>query len=138
MNTVNDEQLKDFDNFFYYGYGKIEDETKSDVMCILTQHKRSLFYSRNLNSAGISDYENYPNSMIKQILIPYDIVIALSKRNQYVSNGRNGTKDRRIAISQANIRIEEKKFETKITVLYIPMADFKTTQSVSSSLGNFS
>ena len=77
MINSNDDQLRDFDNFFYYGYGNLEDETKSDVMVTVVQPKRSLYYSRNLNSAGVSDYENYPNSMIKQVLIPYDIVISL-------------------------------------------------------------
>lgn len=129
------EQLKDFDNFFFYGYGELEDETRSDVLQNVMQPRRSLFYARNMDSAGLPEYENYPESMYKHIIIPYQVVESLSMRNQYVSNGSNDHPDRRVAVSQSTIRIEENKGEMNITILFIPLSDYKQTQQVNVPLG---
>lgn len=133
MNTDIDE-LKDFDLFFYYGQNELETETKSDVMANLMQPKRSLFYNRALDSAGIGEYENVPNGLSLRVNMPYDIVNSLSKRNQFVSNGENGSKDRRVAISQSTIRIESEKDNVKVSALYIPLSDFKQSESLSIKL----
>jgi hypothetical protein len=130
------EQFADFDIFFYYGLGDLEIETKSDILQNLIQPKRSLFYNRSYDSSGIKEYENRPNSFALRISIPYDIVTSLSKRNTIVSAGENGNPDRRIAVSQATIRVENIKFGTNISVLYIPFANFRQTDQVKFSLPN--
>jgi hypothetical protein len=129
--------LQDLDLFFYYGQNDLEIETKSDVLANIMQPKRSLFYNRALDSSGVQDYENMPAGLTLRINLPYDIVNSLSKRNQFVSNGENGSKDRRIALSQATIRteIDSKLGNVNVTILYIPLADFKQTQNLQFNLG---
>jgi len=123
--------LRDFDMFFYYGQNKLELETKSDLMQNLMQSKRSLFYNRALDSSGIKDYENMPEGLTLSINAPYSIVKSLSRRNQFVSNGEGDLPDRRVAVSQSTIRIEiSNTGEVRMTVLYIPLADFKETQTL--------
>jgi len=125
-------ELKDFDIFFYYGQNDLELETKSDVMANLMQPKRSLFYNRALDSAGVGGYENISEGLTIRVNLPYDIVNSLSKRNQFVSNGENGSRDRRVAVSQSTIKIDfdSSKGNVNMTVLYIPLADFKQTESL--------
>jgi len=129
--------LNDFDMFFYYGQNELELETKHDLLLNLMQPKRSLFYDRAVDAAGIPNYENVPESLTLRINVPYEIVNSFGKRNQYVSNGENGTRDRRVALSQSTIRIEsDSKFgNVNITVLYIPMADYKQTESFQFKVG---
>ena len=129
--------IDDFDIFFYYGQNELELETRSDLLANLTQAKRSLFYNRNLDSAGIPDYENMPEGLALRINLPYDVVNSLSRRNQFVSNGENGTRDRRVAVSQSTIRIEANSNigNIDITVLYVPLADFKQSESLQFSIG---
>jgi hypothetical protein len=135
MEYVNDvNQFKDFDNFFYYGYGNLEVETKSDILQNIMQPKRSLFYDRSQDSAGIPGYENRPNSLYMQINLPFDIATSLGKRNQVVSNGDGDYPDRRIATSQAIIQVKIDKEQTKVTVNYIPLSDFRQTSAISAVL----
>lgn len=132
MNAFND-----FDIFFYYGQNDLGIETKSDILTNLMQPKRSLFYNRSLDSAGMDAYENNPYGLNLRINLPYDIVSSLSKRNQYVSNGEDGSRDRRIAISQSTVRVENdpRIGNAKVTALYIPLADFKETENVQFDIG---
>ncbi len=127
--------LSDFDMFFYYGQNDLALETKHDIFVDIMQPKRSLLGSRSVGAAGVQDYENTPVGLNLQINLPYDIVTSLSKRNQYVSNGENGTKDRRVAVSQSMIRVEPDRRNVNITVLYIPLANFRQTESLSIPLG---
>lgn len=129
--------LKDFDIIFYYGQNELSLETKSDILANLMQPKRSLFYNRALDSAGIPGYENNPEGLTLRVNLPYDIVSGLSLRNQFISNGEDDSKDRRVAVSQSTIRIEfdSSNGNVNITVLYIPLADFKQDESISFNLG---
>jgi hypothetical protein len=128
------EQYKDFDNFFYYGFNNLEIETKSDIFQNLMQSKRSLFYDRAYDSAGIPQYENRPNSLVIHINLPYDIVVSLAKRNQYVSDGSiEGKPDRRIALSQSTIKIEIANDKVNVNVLYIPLADYRQTDLITTA-----
>lgn len=128
--------LSDFDMFFYYGQNNLDIETRHDVMLNLMQPKRSLLGNRSLDSAGVSDYENTPSGISLKINLPFDIVESLSKRNQYVSNGENGSKDRRIAVSQSTVRVEQdSQGNIDVTVQYIPFVNFKQTESLSIALG---
>jgi hypothetical protein len=126
--------LSDFDLFFYYGQNDLEIETRHDLMLIVMQPKRSLLGSRSVGAAGIQDYENNPIGMNIMINLPYDIVSAISQRNQYVSNGENGSKDRRVALSQSTVRIEVNQGDVDVTVQYIPLTNFQET-SVTIPLG---
>ena len=63
---IDTETLRDFDMFFYYGQNDLELETRHDILVNLKQPKRSLFYDRCLDSAGIDDYENKPDGLTIQ------------------------------------------------------------------------
>lgn len=128
------EELKDFDNFYYYGQGNLEMETKSDIHQIVNQNNRSMFYNRDKDSAGIDAYENTPNTIIQSILIPYNIVSALSKRNTYVGNGQENTKDRRIAISQNSIKIKSDRNSIVISIFYVALININSIQNTTIAL----
>lgn len=113
-------ELSDFDIFFYYGEGDLEIETKSDILMNLLQDKRSLLYNAD-EGAGISAYENFPNANYIRVLLPYLIVDSLSRRNSNVSNGENGLPDRRVAVSQSTIFIENSDSHISISVYYVPL-----------------
>lgn len=131
MSTV--EQLRDFDNFFYYGSGDLQDEIASDLLQILTQQKKSLLYSRSRNAAGIM--ENTPNSITTKVLLPFDIISAISKRNLSTGNGQNGSKERRVASSQNQVKITQNRSEADISVFYIPFSDIKQKKTVGFQVG---
>ena len=123
------EALKDFDNFYYYGQGDLKDEIKSDVYQVAIQNIRSLYYNRANDSAGIDQYINTPNTIAQTILIPYNVVSALSSRNLYVGNGQNNTKDRRVAVSQNYIRVKNSENFIEVALYYIPLVDTKGAES---------
>lgn len=127
--------LADFDMFFYYGQNDILDEIQSDINIMLAQPKRSLFYSRSYGAAGVQEYENAPNAVNIAVSVPYDIVKEISKRNSIVSNGQDGGPDRRVAISQNTIKIEQDKDTLNIKVLYIPFVSLGTPQVASVDIG---
>lgn len=123
-------QLQDFDIFFYYGQSKLEIENKSDLLAGLVQPSRSMYYNRQ-DSAGVSDKENNPNTVGLQISVRYNIVRWSAYRNSQVTDGQNNTTDRRIAISQNSVNVKnDKNGNVDINVLFIPLADFKTPQTL--------
>jgi len=128
------EQLKTIDYFFYYGQSSLEEETKHDIIIGLLQPKRTMFYDR-AHGAGINEYEQYPNSVILQLGIRYDIASWISKRNTEVSNGADGTRDRRVAISQATINVTANKGNIDVSVLYIPFANYMKPQTITVPAG---
>lgn len=128
-------ELKLSDNFFYYGENDLQQEISSEILSIILQPKRSLLYSRSNGSAGIEQYENIPNTVMLNILIPYDIMYAIAKRNNTVGNGQNGTKERRVASSQNLIKINQAGGELDVTALYIPLSDINNKIQVSSKTG---
>lgn len=126
------EKLKDFDNFFYYGLGNLDDEIKSDLFVLLLQPQRSLFYSRDRNSAGIFKYENLPGGVNMEIGIRFDIISAIGKRNLSVSaNNPN----RQVAASQSEIIINQERGQVDVTVPYIPLKDFRQSDSITIPVG---
>lgn len=129
------DNLRTSDNFFYYGQNSLDQETSSDILLLLLQSKRSLLYSRSQNSAGVDDYVNTPNTIALSILLPYDVIVAISKRNTRVGNGQDGTKERRIAASQNLVKVKQKNGEVDVTVLYIPLSNIKTRVQVSNLQG---
>lgn len=126
---MNIEQLKDFDNFYYYGQGDLKREIESDIHAIVNQNSRSLSYNRSNDSAGLDQYENTPNAIVQSVLIPYNIVSALSKRNVNIGDGSNGSKDRRIAVSQNSVKVDNKENFIDVSIFYIALFDIAETQN---------
>lgn len=126
-------QLSDFDTVFYYGQGELRDEIASDLLQILTQGARSLFYSRSRNAAGIQ--ENAPNSVSSKVLVPFDIISAISKRNDSTGNGQNGSKERRVATSQNQVKVEREGSNADVLVYYVPFSDINQKNRVGFQVG---
>lgn len=122
------EQLRDSDYFFFYGDNELADEISSDLQQLINQPSRSLFYNRSNDAAGIDQYENVPNVLAQTILIPYTIVDAISRRNTYVGDGQNGTRDRRIVASQSTVKVESEGSQMNISVFYIPLFNINDAQ----------
>lgn len=126
-------ELKDFDNFFYYGSGELKDEVKCDMHQLLMQPKRSLYYSRSRDCAGI--IENAPIGMKMKVLLPYDIVSAIAKRNNYVGNGQNGTEERRVATSQNQVKVTADSSNVTISVYYLPYYNLVEGTNATTEMG---
>lgn len=123
-------ELSDIDIFFYYDDGDPSVEIASDLMSGLLQSKRTMFYNRN-EGCGISEKENYPNSINNAIAMKYDIVSWVSKRNTEVSDGTSNTIDKRIAVSQNSINVSrESNGGLNIEILYIPFYDLTRPQNM--------
>lgn len=128
------EQLADFDLFFYYGDNNLDLETQSDVLQVVVQPRRRLFYDRS-NGAGIEDLENPPNNTLLDVAARFEVAAAVARRNLEVSSGESGTPDRRVATSQAVIEILRSRNAMDVAVLYVPFADHETQRSVTASVG---
>lgn len=126
------DKLTDFDNFFYYGSGNLDDEIKSDLLIMLMQPNRSLYYSRNDNSAGIKKYENQPQTINLDIGVRYDIVSAIGKRNLNVSSN---SPNRQVAASQSQIVINRNGVNVDISLLYLPLKDYRKPDTLTLPLG---
>jgi hypothetical protein len=111
-------------DFLYYGKNNLENETLNDLQTGCIQPKRSQFFNRQ-DSCGISDYENYPNGFSLLISMKAAIVKWIQYRNGYISNQ---IPDRRVAVSQNTINIEQSGSEIKLDITYIPYSDFKNPQ----------
>jgi len=127
----------DFDIFFYYGQNPLDVETKADIMELLVQAKRRLFYSRSRGAAGIERYENTPSGVSLQARLPADVVTAIAERNLRVSSGEKGSRDRRVAVSQTQVDVVSDTVTgvATVSVLYIPLANIDETQTVSAPIG---
>lgn len=128
--------LSSWDNFFYYGQNDFDLELESDLMMLLLQPGRSLFYN-NQESAGISDYENYPNDLILQIYGRYSIAAAIAWKNRQISDGSNNTKDRRIAVSQNFIKFKADGGNLDISVVYIPYSQYNKFKTMNARIGGY-
>ena len=125
----------DIDYTFYYGTSDINEETQHDLMQLLVQPKRQLFYSRS-EGAGVVEKSNYPNAISLQIGLRYDIANAIASRNQQVTNGANGTRDRRVASSQFAIEFnQDDSGNMDVVVNYFMYSDFNTPKNVSLPVG---
>jgi hypothetical protein len=125
-------QLSDIDIFFFYGEpgSDLLIETESDILAGIMQPKRSLYYDRQ-DSSGIPEKENFPNSFVLSVMTKYDITKWNSYRNTQVSDGSNGTSDRRVAISQNSIDIKQDKTgNMDVAIQFIPFANIKQVQNI--------
>jgi hypothetical protein len=131
MNSIN---LADWDIFFYYGQLDTDLEIKSDLLAGIMQPKRSMFYNR-ADGAGASDYENYPNTLLLQVGLRYDIANWVNYNNTQCSDGTNDTIDRRVAVSQNSMEFTAVRDALNINVYYIRYADMYALQSVNTRIG---
>lgn len=129
-------ELNAWDNFFYYGQNEFELELESDLMMLLIQPGRSLFYD-NQESAGISDYENYPNNLILQIYGRYSISAAIAWKNRQVTDGSDNTIDRRIAVSQNFISFKTDIGNLDVSVVYIPFSQYTKFKTMNMKIGGY-
>jgi len=126
--------VADIDMFFYHGELPVDRANEHDIALGVIQPKRSLFYNRE-DSAGINDYENYPNGFFLEVAMKYDIASWVARRNQLVGDGQNGTKDRRVATSQNVIDIQREGGEVNVMVLFVSFVDLQTPQKLTVPLG---
>lgn len=125
----------EWDNFFYYGLGNLEDEIKQDLLNGAVTSKNKLFFNR-ADSAGLNDFENTPSGLAIQIGISFSLVRWLAYRNTYTGDGTNGTKERRVATSQNEITVTTDNVgNVEVTLLYIPFVNIKFSDSLQFSIG---
>lgn len=129
MHTL--DQLGSFDLFFNYGSNDLDLEIESDLVQGLIQPKNSLFGFRSYG-AGVSEKENYPNTVSLSVGLKYDIALHIAKQNLTISNQNP---DRRIATSQNSVKISQSGGNLDVQVLYIPYKDYKKSSSISLPIG---
>jgi hypothetical protein len=112
-----------WETYLYYGQSPLQDECEFDLLEILLQPTRSSFYNRKM-AAGIQ--ENKPNGIELQVMGRFNIANSIAYRNSRVTIGLNGTKDRRIGVSQNTIGFDTVGSNLDITVLYFMFANYET------------
>lgn len=116
-----------WETFFYYGKGDIREESKQDLEEVVVQSKRSLFYYRQ-GSSGITEYSNVSSLLLLQVLGKFDIASSIAYRNSFVSNGFQGSIDRRIILSQTSIEIiKDRAGNVQVKIEFLLKTDFKST-----------
>lgn len=128
------DEVSDINVFFYYGTLSNELETEHNLMAGLLQPERSLYYNRS-DSVGVDSYENHPNNLMLQIQLRFQIANWVNFYNTYTGDGTNGSKERRLAISQFSIEFEQSEDNLDVNILYIPFADYTQMKSVKTSVG---
>lgn len=112
-----------WDTFFNYGEGDLEEELNYDIMAGVLQPKKSMYFNRQ-DGCGVAELENVPSGFQVFIQANYEIAKWVSYRNSIVNDGSNGGIDRRIAISQGSIYYKADKVgNTQIQVRYIPFSN---------------
>ena len=129
MHTL--DQLGSWDLFFNYGANDLDLEIESDLVQGLIQPKNTLFGFRSFG-AGVSEKENYPNTVALTVGLKYDIALHIAKQNLRVSSE---APDRRIAASQNSIKVTQAGGNLDVKVLYIPYKDYKKSGSISLPIG---
>lgn len=128
------DEVSDINVFFYYGTLSNELETEHNLMAGLLQPERSLYYNRS-DSVGVDSYENHPNNLLLQIQLRFQIANWVNFYNTYTGDGTNGSRERRLAISQFSIEFEQSEDNLDVNILYIPFADYTQMKSVKISVG---
>jgi hypothetical protein len=126
-----------WDDFFYYGKQDIRIENQNDLWIGILNDSRIYLYNRQ-DSVGIQ--ENLPIGFASYLLLRYNITKWVAYRNSYVVNGKNNTKDRRIAASQDSIDVkfpDQNKYSGKIdlSLLYYNFFDLENPQKTNSVFG---
>lgn len=127
-------ELSSWDLFFYYGQNELDLEIEADLVSLILQPSRSMYYN-NQESGGIAGYENYPNDLYLQVNGRFDIVSAIAWKNRVIADGDNGLPDRRIAVSQNFVTFERpRKDELNLMVFYIPYYNYNAYNVVNPSI----
>jgi len=127
----------EWDTFFYYGLGDLENEIKQDIINGTSTSKNKLFFNR-ADSAGINDFENVPSGLAIEIGLKFSIVEWLAYRNTYIGDGNNGRKERRLATSQNEISVNLDKGNTgniDINIFYILFFNITKNNTITLPLG---
>jgi hypothetical protein len=122
------------DSFFFSGDMDIDQEIRDDIEVSVIQSKRALPYFREYGG-NLEQYLNIPFSYSTMIKIRYDVTSWIAQRNSYVSNGDNGTPDRRAVTSQLAIDIRKYDMGMYIGIRYIPLYATDKMESVSLHMG---
>jgi len=111
------------DTFFFYGEpgSDIGNETRSDLLSLLIQDKRSMFFNRQFG-CDITKRENIPNAVTLFITTRFDIVNAVSFRNTTLPDEQGSPKDRRVAVSQTSINFISGPNGVDMEIKYIPFS----------------
>lgn len=131
---ANLEEVSDINVFFYYGLLSDELEREHNLMAGVLQPERSFYYNRS-DSVGITSYENHPNNLMLQIKLRFAIANWVNFYNSYTGDGSNGTKERRMAISQFSILFEQSSDSINLDLYYIPFSDYSQLKSVKLGIG---
>lgn len=124
----------DADYFFYYGMLDEREEIEADLRIGVMQSKRSMFYYRSFG-AGISDYENESPGLSVEVSLKYDIALWVARRNQEVTGGVDGFRDRRALTSQNAISVTRDEEGFLVNMLYIPYFDYEKPARISVPIG---
>lgn len=128
-------QYASSDYFFYYQNIDFRDMCKHDLLELLSQPARSMYFFSKYG-AGIKNFENFPTGFIMRIGITYGIANAIAKRNTFVTDGSGGTPDRRIATSQEAVEYEQGEMgNLDVSVFYFLFADLKKQDNIKLSTG---
>ena len=128
------DEVSDINVFFYYGTLSDELETEHNLMAGLLQSERSFYYNRS-DSVGVDSFENHPNNLMLQIQLRFQIANWVNYYNSYTGDGTDGSKERRLAVSQFSILFEQLNDNLDLSVLYIPFANDTQLKSVKTSVG---
>jgi len=131
---TNLDALSDINIFFSYGSLDTELEIEHNLISALLQKERSFYYNRS-DSVGIDSYENHPNNLLLQIYLRFQIASWANLYNGYTGDGTNGSKERRIAVSQFSILFEQENDSLDIDVQYLTFSDYAQIKSLKTSVG---
>lgn len=120
--------------FLFYGDAPEDLEAEADLTCGLTQDSRSMFYHRDYG-AGVSDFENAPDGLSLQVGMKYRVADWVARNNLEVSDGSNGTRDRRVLVSQGSVQVEPDGGGKLVRVLYLRYADLMSPKVLAVPLG---
>ena len=114
---MSEPNLSNFDIFFFYGEdgSDPELETKHNVLIHVLQPPKSFFYGRDKIS-GISLFENEILSLLSQISMKFDIASSIANYNNSLFIDEDTKVDRRFAVSQDSIFIEDNKTDFDIYI----------------------
>jgi|SRR5271157_3168035 len=131
-------QFSSTDFFFFYQQNDLHSQCESDLATILLQPKRKMYFNRQFG-AGAGAFRNFPAGFMMELGVGYSIANSVAYNNTVVTDGTNGTVDRRIATSQNVISVDsDNNGNIDITVLYFLFADQKNQKGLTLNTGMLS
>lgn len=125
------EEISNSDYFFFYGEGIIplQDEAQHDIFEQVIQPRRTYFYNRQ-EAIGITEFENYPSSLVAEILTRFRVAQGISFKNTLVTDGSNGQLDRRVVVSQNTVSTRFVDDLLDIGIQYFLFASIEEPQQI--------